>query len=109
MKLDLKIVEGIKQGISSWPSMYITAQGRRVIAARLDDIKKEMVAAGWRNISRIDEKDCKDSGLEIVSAYYGQRARPVKRFCNVVVLREASASTDRSEMTSDEYINSLED
>lgn len=44
MKLDLKIVEGIKQGISSWPSMYITAQGRRVIAARLDDIKKEMVA-----------------------------------------------------------------
>lgn len=109
MKLDPKVVDGIRKGIESFPAMYITASGRRVMARRLEDIKQQMRWNGWKNVSNIDEHDCKESGLEIVSAYYGQRARITKRFCNVVVLREASASTDRKEMTSSEYINSLED
>ena len=108
MKLDQKVVDGIRKGIESFPSMYITASGRRVIASRLDDIKKEMRCNGWRNVSRIDEIDCRESGLEVVSAYYGQRAHITKHFCDVVVLREASASTDRKEMTSDESIASLD-
>ncbi len=109
MKLDPKVVDGIRKGIERWPSMYITASGRRVIAARLADIKSQMRQLGWKNVSRIDEIDCRESGLEVVSAYYGQRAYIKKRFCDVVVLREASASTDAREMTSDEYIAALPD
>jgi hypothetical protein len=108
MKLDQKVVDGIRKGIESFPSMYIMESGRRVIACRLDDIKKQMRCNGWKNISNIDEIDCKESGLEVVSAYYGQRAHIAKRFCKVIVLREASASTDRKEMTSDEYIAALD-
>lgn len=83
---DEKLIDGIRKGLESWSHLYITKEGRKVKANRLAEVKTQMREAGWRNVSRIDERECQRLGFEVVNAYYGQRARTVKRFCDVVVL-----------------------
>lgn len=85
----LKLVQGIEDGIRAWPSRYADRQGKMWIAARLADIKSNMIEKGWRNVSRLDEGDLEDMGFKIVEATYTQSVRPTGKYIRVVVLDEA--------------------
>ena len=87
----LKLVQGIEDGIRAWPCRYQDRQGKTWIAARLADIKSNMVEKGWRNVSRLDEGDLEHMGFKIVEATYTQGARPTGKYIRVVVLDEAKS------------------
>jgi hypothetical protein len=76
--------ENVKKAIMEWPGLYETAEGRRFQGMPVSQIPSQLVACRWRNVSRLDEFDLRDMGLEIVTARYVGGAH-AKKFCRVVV------------------------
>ena len=79
-----QLKDGVSAAIDSWPCWYETRTGKAILAARLADIKKEMVEAGWRNVSRLDESDLKKMGFKIAEAQYIGGVKKTGRFISVV-------------------------
>ena len=90
MDIDAKLKAGIQAALEKSVCRYVDRQGRVYHANRLEDVKRQMREMGWRNVSRLDEYDCKQAGFKFVEAYYSQRARKVERYCSVMVLKEVT-------------------
>jgi hypothetical protein len=85
---ELKLIEGVKKALESWPCRYADRNGKEFIANRLSDVKSTMIEQGWRNVSRLDEGDMERMGFRVIEATYTQGARPTGKYIRVVVLRE---------------------
>ncbi len=85
----LKLIAGVKKALEDWPVRYADRNGKVFIANRLADIKSEMIRAGWKNVSRLDEHDMEQLGFRVIEGTYTQGAHPTGKYIRVVVLREA--------------------
>lgn len=90
MYIDAKLKAGIQAALEKSVTRYTDRQGRVYRANRLEDVKAQMREMGWRNISRLDEIDCRAAGFKFVEGFYTLRARQVKRYCSVMVLEEVT-------------------
>ena len=85
MDFDAKLKAGIQAALEKSACRYTDRQGNTWLANRLEDVKREMRDSGWRNVSRLDEIDCRSAGFKFTEAYYAARARKVERYCSVMV------------------------
>jgi len=93
--MDRQIAEKLVAAIHAdrWNGgIYETAEGRKIVGATVGDARKALIEAGFRNVSRLDDRDFRSMGFEIVTARYIGGARP-KRFCPVLVKREYRGET----------------
>ena len=74
----------VKAAIMTWPGLYETRDGVKFKGSPVSQVPHQLCENGWRNVSRLDEYDLKELGLQIVEARYIGGASP-KRFCQVVI------------------------
>ena len=84
MKLDSAAV---KQAILQWPALYEMRDGHQFLGQSVSATPRALIDAGWKNVSRLNEYDFKDMGLEIVDAQYVGGARPTGKFVRTIIVQ----------------------
>lgn len=82
----LKFIDSIKAHLNSrYSHYYMLHDGTVVRGLRPADVNKHLIDSGWRNVSRLDERDYKKLGFGTAIAEYIGGARVTGKFCPIVV------------------------
>ena len=85
--LDTKLAQHTALILTKYGSRYETKSGEVIRASRPDDLKSELRAMRWKNLSSLDADEFARLGFRVVEAQYGGGVRKTGRFCTVVAIK----------------------